>query len=102
MIIQFFISVVVSYGWKCSTCSINYKAIGCYQDNKHRTLPEEILNERDPSRKINEGNFINWMQWDTYIEEFACRCAAKAKKRGWRVFGLQFYGIIFKQTIKYK
>ena len=78
--------------WQCKTCHIDYEMVGCYKDDGHRPLPTEILNERDPSRNIYDGRMVDWMNWDSYMAGFACRCAAKAKERGWSVFGLQFYG----------
>ena len=27
-----------------------------------------------------------------YVPDLACRCAKKAKAKGWTFFGLQFYG----------
>ena len=78
--------------WQCSTCPVSYKTVGCYKDNGHRPLPTEILNEKDKSSKNYDGKKIDWHNWDSYMAGFACRCAAKAKERGWSVFGLQFYG----------
>jgi len=84
--------VFVEGKWKCSDCGIKYNAVGCYKDDGERPLPYEILNERDRTSKVFGGRMINWHDWDNYIEGFACRCAALAKKKGYRVFGLQFYG----------
>ena len=32
------------------------------------------------------------MDWNNYMQGFACRCAKIVKSKGWKVFGLQFYG----------
>ncbi|KAK3728149.1 hypothetical protein QZH41_019468 [Actinostola sp. cb2023] len=84
--------VLVEAKWKCSNCGIHYKAIGCYKDDSRRPLPEQILNERDTTSIVYGGRLINWHDWDNYIEGFACRCAELAQKKGYSVFGLQFYG----------
>jgi len=78
--------------WQCSTCEVSYEAKGCYQDNPARVLKEQVLNERDPKSKVYGGRKIDWMDWNNYMQGFACRCAKMVKAKGWKVFGLQFYG----------
>ncbi|XP_031550039.1 uncharacterized protein LOC116287487 isoform X2 [Actinia tenebrosa] len=86
------LSVLVEGKWKCSECKIQYKAVGCFKDDGQRPLPREILNERDVTSKVFGHRMIDWYDWDNYIAGFACRCAAKAKSLGYKVFGLQFFG----------
>lgn len=78
--------------WKCSNCEVPYKARGCYGDSPSRVFKVQVVNERDPSSKVYGGRRIDWRNWNSYIEGFACRCAKLVKARGWTVFGLQFYG----------
>lgn len=82
----------VGEAWKCSNCEVPYKARGCYGDNSSRVFKVQVVNERDPSSKVYGGRRIDWRNWNSYIEGFACRCAKLVKAKGWTVFGLQFYG----------
>ena len=78
--------------WQCNTCEVPYKARGCYRDNPARMLKEQVLNERDTKSKVYGGRKIDWKDWNNYIQGFACRCAKIVKAKGYKVFGLQFYG----------
>lgn len=78
------------------TCSVKYRALGCYDDDQKvpRPLPELILTDRDPTYRTWTGKMINWKNWDSYHVDFICRCAAKAKELKYRYFSTQFYGKI--------
>ncbi|KAJ7340116.1 hypothetical protein OS493_002842 [Desmophyllum pertusum] len=78
--------------WQCSNCEVPYKARGCYKDSPARVFKEQVLNERDPKSKVYGGRRIDWTDWNNYMQGFACRCAKIVKDKGWKVFGLQFYG----------
>lgn len=78
--------------WHCSSCEVAYKAKGCFQDSPNRVLKEQVLNERDKTSKVYGGRMINWRDWNNYMQGFACRCAKIVKEKGYKVFGLQFYG----------
>ena len=82
--------------WHCSSCEVAYKAKGCFQDSPDRVLKEQVLNERDKTSKVYGGRMINWRDWNNYMQGFACRCAKIVKAKGYKVFGLQFYGKSFK------
>ena len=82
--------------WHCSSCEVAYKAKGCFQDSPDRVLKEQVLNERDKTSKVYGGRVINWRDWNNYMQGFACRCAKIVKAKGYKVFGLQFYGKGFK------
>ena len=82
--------------WHCSSCEVAYKAKGCFQDSPNRVLKEQVLNERDKTSKVYGGRVINWRDWNNYMQGFACRCAKIVKAKGYKVFGLQFYGKGFK------
>ena len=85
--------------WHCSSCEVAYKAKGCFQDSPDRVLKEQVLNERDKTSKVYGGRMINWRDWNNYMQGFACRCAKIVKAKGYKVFGLQFYGKGFKWVI---
>ena len=55
-------------------------------------MPDYILSERDNTVKVWNGHWVDWKNWDNYMGQFACRCAAVAKAKGHKYFGLQFYG----------
>lgn len=82
----------VGEAWKCSNCEVPYRGRGCYGDSPSRVFKEQVVNERDPTSKVYRGRRIDWRDWNSYIEGFACRCAKLVKAKGWTVFGLQFYG----------
>ncbi|CAB3996708.1 delta B [Paramuricea clavata] len=71
-------------------CDVKYTKIGCYHDpgsygdHNKRPLRNLLLNWRDR---------INWSDgWNNHLKNMSCRCAELAKKKGYRYFGLQFYG----------
>lgn len=82
-------------------CEVDFVPMGCYRDKggldvnnqPRRVLPNYIYNERDPKVKHNYGGRkIDWGNWNNYYPGFACRCAEKAKEKGYDLFGVQFYG----------
>ncbi|XP_028514921.1 uncharacterized protein LOC110239313 isoform X2 [Exaiptasia diaphana] len=96
-------TVFVDSKWTCSDCAVQYRAIGCYQDHFKRPLPFEILNERDVTSKVYGGRRIDWNNWNSYMPQFACRCAQLAKAKGYTIFGLQFFGECWSgPTLDYK
>ena len=84
------IAIPVESGCGCRT---QFKAVGCRKDKRHdRALPEMLINERDRYSKYYNKIDVDWENWDTYLPEFACRCADAAKKKGYKYIGLQFWG----------
>ncbi|KAL9976290.1 hypothetical protein ACROYT_G013573 [Oculina patagonica] len=79
-----------------SSCpQISFEKVDCFEDNhieNARPLPDYIFNDRDPSIDNFSGRRIDWRNWDVYLPEFACRCAAAAKALNHTFFGVQFYG----------
>ncbi|EDO40033.1 predicted protein [Nematostella vectensis] len=75
-----------------NACEVPFHSVGCYHDMANRALPVEILNERDESSDVKGDQLIEWLRWDKYVPEFACRCAKLAKAKGYSYFALQFYG----------
>ena len=51
-----------------------------------------MYNERDPSVSNYGGRKIDWVNFDLYVPRLACHCAQIARKRNYKVFGLQYYG----------
>jgi len=72
--------------------SCKLEALGCFNDNYQRAMPEQLLNERDRTSKVFGGITIDWKNYEKYILGFACRCAKIAASKGYTVIGLQFYG----------
>ena len=76
-------------------CRIPFKAVGCKLDkSSDRALPEMLINERDRYSSKYNGFNIDWKNWDEYLPAFTCRCAEAAMKKGYKYFGLQYWGKI--------
>ncbi|XP_068717099.1 uncharacterized protein [Montipora capricornis] len=74
-------------------CDVDFETKGCFKDMKvKRTLPYYIYNERDPSNANYGGTRIDYLNWNQYFPGFVCRCAQKAEKMGYDLFGVQYYG----------
>ena len=75
-------------------CEIGYAKIGCYNDdqNNPRPLPEQIFNDQKPGTPQFSGKFVDYDHWDTYMPQMVCRCARQTVRRGYKVFGIQFFG----------
>lgn len=77
-----------------SDCEVAVKKIGCFNDDllPLRTLPELLMTDRDPLSPRFSGKLVDWTNWNVYISDVVCRCAKKAKKEDYKLFGIQFYG----------
>ncbi|KAJ7391347.1 hypothetical protein OS493_018390 [Desmophyllum pertusum] len=52
-----------------------------------------LLNDRDPYSKYHQPGYrLDWRKWKESTHSLACRCAEKARAKGYTMFGLQFYG----------
>ncbi|CAB4001946.1 Hypothetical predicted protein [Paramuricea clavata] len=88
----FLAAVVVPVESSCG-CRIQFKAVGCRKDKRHdRALPEMLINERDRYSNYYNNIDVDWKNWDEYLPAFTCRCAEAAMKKGYKYFGLQFWG----------
>ncbi|XP_068709752.1 cartilage matrix protein-like [Montipora foliosa] len=96
-----FVSIIILQTWhtqgqnKFATCKREWTKIGCFKDRvkPSRPLPEMLLNDRDRSSIYHEPGYeLNYNKWNQSQHSLACRCAEKALQKGYRVFGLQFYG----------
>jgi len=72
------------------------KKIGCFHDsfatNADRVFPNQLINRRDPMSNAWDRQTIDWRAYPQSVGSLACACAKAAKAKGWRYFGLQFYG----------
>ena len=57
-----------------------------------RPLSQLLMTDRDPTSPVYSGIPVHWGMWDVYFPKLICRCAAKAKAKGYNVFGIQHYG----------
>ncbi|CAB3989558.1 Hypothetical predicted protein [Paramuricea clavata] len=74
-------------------CEYEYKKVGCYEDRDvDRALPEMLANERDKHSIYYNGHDLNWFDWHNYMPQMVCRCAEQAMKKGYKYFGLQYWG----------
>ncbi|XP_028403372.1 uncharacterized protein LOC114526070 [Dendronephthya gigantea] len=74
-------------------CRVMYKPVGCEKDKRNdRALPEMLIDERDRSSSHYNGFDVDWDNWDEYLPAFTCRCAEAAMKKGYKYFGLQYWG----------
>lgn len=75
-------------------CSVKFERIGCFNDKKDspRLLPSYLLNDKDEQLQSFSGQFIDWENWYEHLPDFVCRCAKRALEKGWRLFGIQFWG----------
>ncbi|XP_031562905.1 uncharacterized protein LOC116298543 [Actinia tenebrosa] len=73
-------------------CKRTYEKVGGFIEKGDRTLTELLLNDRDINSDENDGHILDWNAFEASIHSLACRCAAKAKEKGYKVFGLQFFG----------
>lgn len=75
-------------------CSVKFERIGCFNDKQEdpRLLPSYMLNDRDEHIADFSGQLIDWENWFEHLPDFVCRCAKKALEKGWRLFGIQFWG----------
>lgn len=84
-------------------CSVRFERIGCFNDKKDlpRLLPSYMLNDRDEQLQSFSGQLIDWGNWYEHLPDFVCRCAKRALEKGWRLFGIQFWGENNKLTAGY-
>lgn len=72
-------------------CERSYRKLGCFKADSKR-LNTLLINDRDQNSPKNDGHALDWNRWNDSIHSLACRCAAAARKNGFKVFGLQNYG----------
>jgi hypothetical protein len=51
-----------------------------------------LANERDKNSVYYNGHDINWFDWDNYMQQLVCRCAEQALKKGYKYFGIEYWG----------
>ena len=72
-------------------CPVKFERMGCYKDST-RPLSDYILTDRDIYHPKFSGISIDWLNYDTHLPDFSCRCAQKAVEEGFNTFGIQYYG----------
>ncbi|XP_031566626.1 uncharacterized protein LOC116301675 [Actinia tenebrosa] len=77
-----------------TTCKRSYEKIGGFAevDDDTRALNTLLLSDTMATSDVNDGHILDWDEWEASIHSLACRCAAKTRERGWKVFGLQNFG----------
>ena len=73
----------------------SFEPVGCFKDKSRSPRPalgRLLITDRDRTSKLYSGKDIDWLNFEIYLEDFANRCAKEASKKGFTVFGLQFYG----------
>ncbi|KAK3700598.1 hypothetical protein QZH41_010513 [Actinostola sp. cb2023] len=73
-------------------CERPYEKVGGFIEKTERVLTELLLNDRDCTSDKNDGHVLDWNAFTASVHSLACRCAEIAKEKGYKVFGLQFYG----------
>jgi len=75
-------------------CNVNYKTVGCFHDPVHvkrRPLPYLLESRRDKSSKVYTKP-INWKNYHASLSDLVCSCAKRAKAKGYKYFGIQYFG----------
>ena len=75
---------------------MKYAKMGCYSDdgNSPRPLPEELFTDQNPTSAMFTGHHVDYENWDQYLPSLVCRCAELTFQKGYKVFGLQLFGMI--------
>ncbi len=68
--------------------------VGCFDSpgREPTKLKELLFTERDTSSKVWNGIPIDWNNWDAYMTALINRCAIKAESKGYKVFGIRYFG----------
>ena len=79
---------------------MKYAKMGCYSDdgNSPRPLPEELFTDQSPTSAVFTGKHVDYENWDQYLPNIVCRCAEMADEKGYKIFGLQMFGMDCFQT----
>jgi len=75
-------------------CPVNYEKAGCYENNQEKPLayPTRLFTDNNPESNLYSNVSTGFTHWDSYVIDLACRCASKAKKKGFQAFSLQNFG----------
>eukprot|EP00794_Sanderia_malayensis_P014216 gene14216-15699_t len=69
-------------------CGVNAKPLGCYAESSSNRLFPEML---DNHREGHDNFIIDWDNFPKSVESILCHCAQRAKARGYKYFGIQYY-----------
>lgn len=56
-------------------CERTWEKVGCFKDNTKngkRTLPELLVNDRDPRSDAYDGHRIDWHAWEESMLRYIC------------------------------
>ncbi|XP_057306646.1 coadhesin-like [Hydractinia symbiolongicarpus] len=75
-------------------CTRAWKKVGCFHDRiiPDRPYPYELVNHRDPISDNWDGHLLDWKKWPESLHALACKCGNLTRAKGYKYFGLQFYG----------
>jgi len=70
--------------------------LGCYNDVRYnRGLSDYIMNGRDYTTENFVAPEVQWGNYKEWLDNFVCKCAQAALKRGYTHIGAQFFGECF-------
>ena len=78
------------------SAEVGYRRLGCYRDNwqEDRPLPHLLFTDRDELSAVYSGNKYTKENFDRpYLEDLVVRCASRARKLGYSVFGIEKFGM---------
>ena len=79
------------------TCGGTVTGIGCFNDSlRSSILPDLLLTDRDKTSNRYSNKPIEWNNWNEYMEDIVCRCADKTRETNHKIFGIQYYGKVYK------
>ncbi|XP_066931974.1 uncharacterized protein [Clytia hemisphaerica] len=73
-------------------CGIQIKPVGCFADFSSDPAMPYIIESFRPGSPYNYGNTIDWNNYEKTLNDLLCSCLNRAKDRGMKYIGHQFYG----------
>jgi len=76
-------------------CKLKYKNVGCFHDPVNvskRPLPYLLENRRDNTSHTFKAKYIDWKNYHASLSDLVCSCATKAHAKGYKYFGIQYFG----------
>ncbi|XP_028412299.1 uncharacterized protein LOC114535118 [Dendronephthya gigantea] len=81
---------------KCKNIEYKLTKLGCWKEFGHvrppRILPELLLTAKDKTSSVYAGYEFYTQKYEDFIKRFVCDCVSKVKRKGYSVFGVQYYG----------
>ena len=74
-------------------CPIDFVKKGCFNDLANpRALPYLLFTDIDNTSSSFSDFPVDWGSWDDYLGDVVCRCAQRAKAKGYSYFGIENFG----------